>query len=241
MPAHRRPAAKNKKVRTPRPRRARPLAKRTPSLLILECDAPKLASQGVSAASDLHALVKFVPGCLSVHVRTTSMGELLRDLGDCKTKYDAFDIIVAVGHSNMTGIAMTSYAPLLSWTRFAKFLQPLKPKRVALIACQAGAWLPAKALFGGIPSLAEVYGSPVLTNEKQMALLQVLVPMLLAGVRVDPELMRLAQVANFALTKGVLFRQTRAEFKRSDPTEDLARVGLEFLLSEVVRNLPPLP
>jgi hypothetical protein len=42
-----------------------------------------------------------------------------------------------------------------------------------------------------------------------MAMLKVLVPMLLAGVPIDPDLMRIAQIANFALTRGILFRQTR--------------------------------
>jgi hypothetical protein len=61
----------------------------------------------------------------------------------------------------------------------------------------------------GVLSLRELYGSPLLTNEPQMAMLKVLVPMLLAGVPIDPDLMRIAQIANFALTRGILFRQTR--------------------------------
>jgi hypothetical protein len=185
-------------------------------------------------------LTKLVPGWVSVHVQAASTSELLRDLGDSKTEHGTFDIIVAVGHSNMTGIAMTGDGPLVPWGQFATFLKPFKPKRVALIACQAGAWLPTRALFGGVPSLRELYGSPLLTNEPQMAMLKVLVPMLLAGVPIDPDLMRIAQITNFALTRGILFRQTRAEFERSDPVEDLARVGLDCLLNELVPNLPPL-
>ncbi len=171
------------------------------------------------------------------------MGGLLRDLADCKMRCGSFDIICVVGHSNMTGIAVTGSgaADSMSWTKSAAFLAPLQPKRVALIACQAGAWLPSKALFDGLPTLMELYGSPLLTNEQQMTILKVLVPLLLAGVQVDPELLRVAQVANFALTRGVLFRQTRAEFRRSDASEDLARIGLDILLNAVVSNLPPLP
>jgi hypothetical protein len=51
------------------------------------------------------------------------MGEMLRDLGESKTKHGTFDVVVAVGHSNMTGIAMTSDSALVSWAQFATFLK----------------------------------------------------------------------------------------------------------------------
>jgi hypothetical protein len=241
MPAHRRPLqAKHRARAVGRPKLA---ATRKPSLLVLECDAPKLAGQGISAAKDLLALAKLVPDCVSAHVPVSSLDGMLRDLGECKAKHGTFDIVCVVGHSSMAGIAVTGSTPgdSMLWPKFAAFLAPVQPKRIALVACQAGAWLPSKALFDGVPSLLELYGSPLLTNEQQMVLLKMLVPLLLAGVRVDPEVMRIAQIANFALTRGVLFRQTRAEFQRSDPVEDLARIGLDVLLNVLVPNLPPLP
>jgi hypothetical protein len=166
---------------------------------------------------------------------------MLRDLGECKTKHRRFDVIGVVGHSNMSGIAVTgsSRSDFMPWDMFATFLEPFQPKRIALIACQAGAWLPATALFGGVPTLRELFGSPVLTREDEMAILHILVPLLLARVRIEPEVFRVAQAANFALTRGVLFRQTRAEFQRADAVEDLARVSLDVFLNAIVHGCAP--
>ena len=40
-----------------------------------------------------------------------------------------------------------------------------------LIACDAGRFLPSKAMFDGLPTLKELYGSPIITFREQFYVL----------------------------------------------------------------------
>jgi len=90
-------------------------------------------------------------------------------------------------------------------------------------------------LFNGIDSLQEVYGTPVLATQAQLALLKVLVYCLLAGVKVQREPLRFAQIANFALTGGLVFRQTRADLRSHGRAEAAAWTTLEDVLTALTR------
>lgn len=83
-------------------------ARRVRSLLILECDATRLAGDGISFAGELaHLTVALAPDATIILVPATSEEELLVRLADCKEKYDAMELVVAVGHANQWGIRLT--------------------------------------------------------------------------------------------------------------------------------------
>jgi hypothetical protein len=180
-------------------------------------------------ALDLEGIVRlFVPSATLRLVRATSREALLEDLGRCKVECGGFDHVAVVGHSNRSGLRL---APGLSvsWDDFAPWIEPFQPKCAILVACEAGRWLPSEALFRRIRSLREVYGSPVVTTEAQAGAVKVLVPYLLLGNQMPPNIVPL-QLLNFALSGGILFRQRRKEFQRAGPLEAAIWTGWEDIL-----------
>jgi hypothetical protein len=144
--------------------------RRGKSLLILECDAPTLASQGLSMAGQLQIVVRLAaPKVKTEVVQTSTKEDLLSRLGSLKQKQDSFSFIVVIGHSNVSGLNLTSDEHV-SWQSFANWIAPFSPQKIALVACQAGRQLPAHALFNGIPTLKEIYAPPINTNKLQAGL-----------------------------------------------------------------------
>lgn len=162
-------------------------------------------------------------------MQSRSQASALTDLAECKQKYDRFELIFVVGHSNVSGIRLAPEV-FVRWEAFARWLAPFRPKRVVLAACEAGGWLAAQHLFREIVGLQELYGSPAMTTPKQVGLLKAMIPFLLLGRRVDADALKLAQIGNFAFTGGVLFRQRRVEFRRAGPSEAVRWTGMEALL-----------
>lgn len=208
-------------------------AKTPPSLLVLECNSALLASQEITLAGDVFDIARrFVPKAIMSLVQGTRKEELLFRLGECKQQGGEFGLVVVIGHSAQRGIRLTPDHEA-SWSEFALWLSPFRPQRVILVACEAGRWLPSVALFSGIPTLQEIYGSPVVTTQQQAAYVKLLVPYFLSGKRLPKDIL-LIQATNFLLTRGVVFRQTRAEFRRCGPTDGAIWTGLEELLRTIV-------
>jgi hypothetical protein len=123
-----------------------------------------------------------------------------------------------------------------AWPAVARWLKPFSPRFVVLAGCEAGRWLPSKALFDGVGSLKETYGTPVLSTQPELRTLELLVVFLLAGGRVSAEWFPRAQVAAFALTNGVIFRQTRSEFQSAGVTEATCWTMLEAALRKLLNR-----
>lgn len=200
------------------------------SVLILECDSAKLAAQSLSSARQLDRIVAAVaPSAQRYLVTTTRRQELLSQLAQCKEECGKVDVVVMCGHSNKDKLCLTAdwRAP---WNEVAQWIAPFSPKAVVLIACQAGRWLPSKALFDGVLTLREIYGPPASITDQQAILVQLLVPYLLNNGRLNIGVFQMLQIANFALTRGVIFRQTRKGFQQSAPAEGVIWTGIESLL-----------
>ena len=230
--------ATNKKKRTPAARKSqiavRRRSHRAPkSILILECDPERLASDGITIARDVYATVQtLLPSVAIDIVRAESQRQLLADLGRCKVKTAQFDLVLIVGHGNQKVLALARDAAP-PWSVVANWISPFSPRQVLLAACEAGRRFPSAALFDGIDSLQEIYGTPILSTENQLRVLQPLIFYLLAGKKVASEGLRLVQFANFALTGGIIFRQTRAEVRAHGPVEAAIWTGLEDWLRRV--------
>ncbi len=184
-------------------------------------------------ARELEGITRLVlPSIQTRLVAGPSSGSLLQQLGMCKGQHGHLSHVVVVGHSNERGLQLARDL-FTSWEGFAAWVEPFRPKCVILVACEAGRWLPASALFSGISTLQEIYGSPVVTTEAQAAAIKVLVPYLLSGNRLPKNILPL-QLLNFALTQGVIFRQTRKDFRRATPAEGILWNGWEMILKQTL-------
>ena len=207
-------------------------------MLIIECDTAKLEAQGIVFAHELAGVTRILaPGAASVLVQATTQAALLEQLAAAKAKHATFDVVVLVGHSNIAGLRLF-HGPLVTWPAVANWLKTFEPRQVVLVACEAGRWLPSRTLFSGIPTLDEIYGSPVVTTAAQAAAVKFLVPFLAMGGALDGDAAQhLLQLGNFLLTGGVIFRQTREEFARTDVVEGLLWTGLEEVLRTVLPRI----
>src|ERR1700704_3905930 len=89
------------------------------SLLILECDTDKLASQRLSVASDLNSIVGILPKRLSVEVALIrSKDDLTNRFAEYAQRYRGIKLVVVIAHSNAR---VVSLAPELSNTPWIGF------------------------------------------------------------------------------------------------------------------------
>lgn len=196
-----------------------------------------LAAQSSAVASDLEKIVKvLVPQAETVRARAGSQKEMLLECARWKRERGSFDIVAAVGHSNISGVRLASDAEV-SWQAFASWLKPFSPRVAVLVACEAGRWRATKALFEGIPTLNELYASPVLVTDWQAVGVKVLVPYLLTGRQLKVGELRVAQILNFLITRGVLFRRTRRDFRNPDVIEGKAWTIGEEMLKMLLQRL----
>jgi hypothetical protein len=185
-------------------------------LLILECEAEKLAGQrldlGSKAAAFLRALF---PKKKIVLVKTSDAGELGRALADALESYGRFRTILVVGHSNELGLKLTTDRGF-GWEAVARWLGPFSPEYLLLAACQAGKFRAAKELFAGIKSLREIYASPVKMYGDQTNPLIGLLVTVLKSRKIDEDYFRILQAAGYVLSDGLLYRWGRGEVLRGD-------------------------
>lgn len=176
-----------------------------PSLLIIECDSPKLQSQGLSCVDEIQVTSQLWAD--TVVVKGGSQSELCRDLGNLANR--RFEYILVIGHSNIKGIVLMSDRPPVLWADFSSWIVDFKPKKIVLIACDAGRYLTFAALFAQIPTLREVYGSPIRAGKNLAKAMHILLPILYNAKAEDSPGVRITQLYTWLITKEVLFRYTR--------------------------------
>jgi len=211
-----------------------------PSLLILECDPEKLPAAPTSFGEALESVVKgFVPRGRTIRVLAKTQPQLLADLGRLKIEVSHFQMVAIVAHSNVSGVSLTRDS-VVSWTALGQWLAPFFPRIVVLVACEAGRWIAAKPLFEGVPTLKELYASPVLVNDQQAACIRLLIPYLLSGHRLKNKDLRGAQIVNLLLTRGIVLRRTRRDFRQPGVLDGAAWTIGEELLKAALHRLGPV-
>ena len=151
----------------------REIAKKTrgySSLLVIECDSDKLKSQQLSMAPIIDKIFsdfglkkhKFIP--------INTKNDWLSGFADLDKEKQNYDVAVLIGHSNESIINVAQNFPI-KWNILPEYLKTVKPKCLMLIACEAGQFLPSKAMFDGLPTLKELYGSPIITYRDQFYVL----------------------------------------------------------------------
>lgn len=134
-----------KKIRKKRP--IRKLKQKGKSLLILECNADKLASQSMSMAEEIKIISQLFAPKVKIEVVKTTTEEMLKSqFASLVENQYQFETIVVIGHSSSTSINLT-YDRSVSWAGFAKWIEIFKPKQMVLIACQSGNIFPVQDLF----------------------------------------------------------------------------------------------
>lgn len=183
-------------------RRRRKAVSGPPSLLILQLDADKLRADGL-LLSDLARFVavvtKLASGATVVTKETRTLRHLLGELGELARERSRFDVIVVVGHSNHTGIRVASDS-FAEWDEFAAYLKLFEPRRLMLVACQAGRWPAAAVLFKRLSKLRRIFASPVNTSKDLATLMIAIVPYLVEVKAPDSDLILKAQAWAMALT-----------------------------------------
>ena len=130
-------------------------------MLVIECDSPRLASQGLHLGTAFGQVVKkLFPKKRIAVVRTFTEDKLREDLAKVFEEYGRFRSIVIVGHSNNDGLMLTA-EECRPWTTVGQWLKIFEPEFLFLERCEAGQSAAVRHVFGSVDSLRQVYGSPV--------------------------------------------------------------------------------
>jgi hypothetical protein len=211
--------------------------RRRKAVLIVECDSAKLERQNLALGNQLHSAVKLAFRRNPVDlVSADTQADLLKQLGAIAETGQRYRSIVIIGHSNRNGLQIASNT-FAEWSAVAKWFDPFDPRRIILIACEAGRWLPCAALFNGIPNLKEIYGSPVPAHKDQALIVLGLVLHTLEAEQLDKGLIQLMQAGNLLITKGLMFRNTRRDYERGGDTEGAMWTAAEPFLDQLMNSL----
>jgi hypothetical protein len=211
------------------------LRKKYSSVLIIECDAKKLESQSINIAQEFNKIFSLFPICKHTFVRIFNKADLLSQFAELATEKHRYDIIILAGHSiidrasgNPTEIQFASDCRI-KWNLLPKYLDIFKPKCLVLATCKGSHLLPSSEMFDGLKSLKELYGTPVITNQAQIAILKLLIPFIIASDNLDPNILLVGNVLNYLATGGFILRHTRKEFRENKPFCEMHQVIYEFL------------
>ena len=207
---------------SPNPRKWPPTnagTKRRPAaahLLVLECHEQKLAGQALNFGSKTVPFLKalFPTKCI-VLVPTSSLSELGPSLAEASAKYGRFRSVVVVGHSNAMGLQLTN-DHFCSWQAVGQWVTKFEPEFLFLAACEAGRSEAVRSLFAPIPSLQEVYASPIHFYAGQSAPLVGLIALALKDRKIDSDASSFMRTLNYAITGGQIFRWRRGEVGKGE-------------------------
>jgi len=180
-------------------------------LLVLECQREKLAEQELDFGSRIATVLKTAyPDKRIASVPTSMYRDLGPTLAEVFVEYGCFRSILIVGHSNSAGIQLTNDV-FLTWSGAGRWVAKFEPRVLFFAACEAGRSEMVRSLFEAIPTLREVYASPVRLYVEQTAPLAALIALFLEGPRIDSDTSSVIRTLNFAMTRGQIFRWTREE------------------------------
>ena len=187
--------------------------KRRKAVLILECDSAKLAQQGLAFGDLLHESIGQGFRKIPITVlKVFDLEKLLEDLADLYRTGQKYRTVILIGHSNRKGLQIAEDM-FLDWKAVANFFPLFEPNRIIALACEAGRWQPCAAIFGSLPTLKEIFASPLPADKSQAAIVVGKTIHVLGLSREDTRLNNLMQIVNFALTGNVMIHHTRKEFE----------------------------
>lgn len=201
----RKPRTKSRlKIRTTR---------RSPSghLLVIECDSPTLDKQGLAIGTRAVQLLNPLFPAKNIQLlRTSADDRVAGEFASIIERHNRFKTVLLVGHSNPQGLQLAAET-FVQWPVLAKWLAPFEPKSILLAACGGARFEGAKALFEGLKTLRDLYGSPIELTVQQTTPLALATMTLLTGNRLPKDLNGLIQAANFIVTRGLFYHWSRDE------------------------------
>jgi hypothetical protein len=220
------------------PNKAR-LKRKSPAsdLLILECQAKKLTGQALDFGTGIARFLKATfPKKSIVLLPTALVSELTPSLADVWNRHCRFRSILLVGHSNANGLQLTN-DQFCGWDAVGRWLERFEPKSLFLAACDAGGSEAVRRLFASIPSLRDIYASPIKLYSDQTAPLATLILGAVLRRKIDNEGLRLLQAANYLITGGQLYRWRRRETGKGEELKGRLYDVAASLLHEMSKTL----
>ncbi len=185
-------------------------------LLIIECDADKLAAERLSLGTNVFEFLKGFPSGKRIEFLPTSTADhLSAEFAAVMEKHTRFTNVLVVGHSNSQGLRLARDA-FVKWPVLANWLTAFEPKNILLITCEGARFEGVSALFEGIKSLRNVFGSPVDLHPGQAGPLIIATLALLNGEHIPEHLKMAVQLVSFATTGGIPYRWTRQEVLKKE-------------------------
>jgi hypothetical protein len=204
---------KTRNVARPRGRIPRPR-----SIAVIQCDTEQLIRDSLSIAGRVsQGLYAAAPAVARYVIEATTQQDLTYKLGQCveerrwaAPKHSALDFIILIGHSNRLGFQLAS-DKWAQWKDLGPWLYPLQPKRIALVACEAGRELPVRTLFDTVPSLREIYSTPGYASTNQVGVVTALTLGLMHTWNSQRDLIGLGTIITAAALNEPVFRWTRGK------------------------------
>jgi hypothetical protein len=234
-----RTAAKRNKSTSSSRRQLRKKPRRVPAshLLIIQCEPDKMTQQGLDFGNKVAAICSLPFHKKKIVIaKAYSKEELCRALGETLESHDRFRTILVVGHSDEHGLQLTP-GNFYDWEVVGDWLKPFKPEFLLLMACRAGRSLGVRPLFQRVPSVRQVFASPVAFFSDQTHPLAGLLLALVKNRKVDESWLRALQVGGYLFKDALLYRWKRGETLRSGNVE---RAGWDLLGDLLDRRSIPL-
>ena len=180
-------------------------------LLIIECDSHTLMKQGMHLGSGFSRIIKpLFPNKRIAIVQTSTEDQLREDLAKVFHEFGCFRSILIVGHSN-TAELMLSTDGSRPWSTVGEWIKIFEPDFLFLAACEAGNSVAVRTVFAAVPTLKQIYGSPVPLYKIHTGTLAILIGMLLATGRLDAEQSQAVRIAHYITSGGQVYRWRRSE------------------------------
>lgn len=150
-------------------------------------------------------------------------------------RYGSYEGIVILGHGSPDGRIEAAPGIPMTWEAVGRAVEALTPRAILAVSCYGGGARPTRALFDAIPSLDAVMGSPspLTADQAWLATLELL--WRIYGLDTSPELSALATMLNAALTGGIVWTRTRAEFMGRTDADLQAEDAFASLAETLVR------
>jgi hypothetical protein len=175
--------------------------------LILECDAKRLASEGMAMGNQINGIARVLPvKNRNVELAlVNSQADLLEAFADYAERYSSIKVIVVIDHSNTWSLRLsTPNNTVLDWPVVANWFEKFKPQYLVFAACNASQYPAKAAFFEKLKNLKAMFASPVKISRLQVEIIKILVPYLLLAKTIDPDVITLGQWLAFLRDKTII-------------------------------------
>lgn len=176
------------------------------SVLVLECNAPRLDPSLRATAKQLSQLISN-----ELHadvISLTSEFDYALRLSELRAAQAQYALVVVLGDGNASRL-LVAEERALSWAEFTyQTLLPCEPEYLLLLTASDDREIPAPTFFEAVPMLKEVYTSSATDGKLRSDVFKFMVSYLLNPAPSDYDRVFSHQIANRLLDSGVLLRWT---------------------------------